>query len=171
MRFGFASHWLKNWRESFKPIIKRNIRNLIIIAFDSLLKTALLEHRMYVVNLSIFCLFILFYFFTTVDPQCQDNDPYKCPWLAAKFPAYCSLVLKCESEIQQLNKRFYKICKSTFGKKINNITALTLLYHNVSLFSCTVERCFGSLLIVLYQALILQTSDSPFASISIVGKN
>ena len=22
--FGLASHWLKNWRESFKPIAKRN---------------------------------------------------------------------------------------------------------------------------------------------------
>ena len=26
--FGFASHWLKNWRESFKPIIKRSNRNM-----------------------------------------------------------------------------------------------------------------------------------------------
>ena len=25
--FGFASHWLKNRRESFKPIIKRSNRN------------------------------------------------------------------------------------------------------------------------------------------------
>ena len=25
--FGFASHWLKNWRESFKPITKRSNRN------------------------------------------------------------------------------------------------------------------------------------------------
>ena len=24
---GFASHWLKNWRESFKPITKRSNRN------------------------------------------------------------------------------------------------------------------------------------------------
>ena len=38
--FGFDSHWLKNWRESFKPIIKRSIRNHGII-FDSHLKTAL----------------------------------------------------------------------------------------------------------------------------------
>ena len=37
--FGFASHWLKNWRESFKPIIKRSNRNHII-TFDSYLKTA-----------------------------------------------------------------------------------------------------------------------------------
>ena len=37
---GFASHWLKNWRESFKPITKRSNRNHIII-FDSHLKTAL----------------------------------------------------------------------------------------------------------------------------------
>ena len=26
--FGFASYWLKNWRESFKPIIKRSNRNM-----------------------------------------------------------------------------------------------------------------------------------------------
>ena len=38
--FGFASHWLKNWRESFKPIIKRSNRNHVI-TFDSYLKTAL----------------------------------------------------------------------------------------------------------------------------------
>ena len=39
--FGFASHWLKNWRESFKPITKRSNRNHVI-SFDSHLKTALL---------------------------------------------------------------------------------------------------------------------------------
>ena len=39
--FGFASHWLKNWRESFKPIIKRGNRNHVI-TFDSHLKTALI---------------------------------------------------------------------------------------------------------------------------------
>ena len=38
--FGFASHWLKNWREPFKPITKRNDRNHVI-TFDSHLKTAL----------------------------------------------------------------------------------------------------------------------------------
>ena len=38
--FGFAPHWLKNWRESFKPIIKRSNRNHVI-TFDSHLKTAL----------------------------------------------------------------------------------------------------------------------------------
>ena len=38
--FGFASHWLKNWLESFKPITKRSNRNYII-TFDSHLKTAL----------------------------------------------------------------------------------------------------------------------------------
>ena len=32
--FGFASHWLKNWRESFKPITKRSKRNHVI-TFDS----------------------------------------------------------------------------------------------------------------------------------------
>ena len=38
--FGFASHWLKNWRESFKPITKPSNRNHVI-TFDSHLKTAL----------------------------------------------------------------------------------------------------------------------------------
>ena len=38
--FGFASHWLKNWREAFKPIIKSSNRNHVI-TFDSHLKTAL----------------------------------------------------------------------------------------------------------------------------------
>ena len=38
---GFASHWLKNWCESFKPITKCSNRNHII-TFDSHLKTALL---------------------------------------------------------------------------------------------------------------------------------
>ena len=39
--FGFASHWLKNWRESFKPITKRRNHNHVMI-FDSHLKTALI---------------------------------------------------------------------------------------------------------------------------------
>ena len=39
--FGFASHWLKNWRESFKPITKGSNCNHVI-TFDSHLKTALL---------------------------------------------------------------------------------------------------------------------------------
>ena len=38
--FGFASHWLKNWRESFKPSTKRSNRNHAF-TFDSHLKTAL----------------------------------------------------------------------------------------------------------------------------------
>ena len=40
--FGFASHWLKNWRDSFKQITKRSNRNHVI-TFDSRLKTALLR--------------------------------------------------------------------------------------------------------------------------------
>ena len=39
--FGFASHWLKNWRESFKPITTRSNRNHVI-TFDSHLKPALM---------------------------------------------------------------------------------------------------------------------------------
>ena len=38
--FGFASHWLKNWRESFTPITKRSNRNHVI-TFNSRLKTVL----------------------------------------------------------------------------------------------------------------------------------
>ena len=37
---GFAFHWLKNWREIFKPISKRSKGNRVI-TFDSHLKTAL----------------------------------------------------------------------------------------------------------------------------------
>ena len=44
--FGLASHWPKNWRESFKPITKRSNRNYII-TFDSHLKTALLLFLLY----------------------------------------------------------------------------------------------------------------------------
>ena len=40
INFGFDSHWLKNGRESFKPITKRSNRNHII-TFDKHLKTAL----------------------------------------------------------------------------------------------------------------------------------
>ena len=38
--FGFASRWLKNWRESIKPITKRS-NHKHVITFDSHLKTAL----------------------------------------------------------------------------------------------------------------------------------
>ena len=38
--FGFTSNWLKNWRESFKPITKRINRNHVS-TFDSRLKTAI----------------------------------------------------------------------------------------------------------------------------------
>jgi len=37
---GFASHWLKNRRDSLKPIAKHSNRNYVI-TFDSHLKTAL----------------------------------------------------------------------------------------------------------------------------------
>ena len=42
--FSFASHWLKNWRESFRPITKRSDRNHVI-TFDSDLKTALYSDK------------------------------------------------------------------------------------------------------------------------------
>ena len=40
--FGFVSHWLKNWHESFKPITKRSNRKHVI-TFNSHLKTVLLQ--------------------------------------------------------------------------------------------------------------------------------
>ncbi len=41
--FGFTSDWLRNWRESFKPItMRRNAKPMQMrIAFDSQEKTAL----------------------------------------------------------------------------------------------------------------------------------
>ena len=42
--FGFDSHWLKNWRESFKPITKRINRNHVI-TFDSHLKLLYDDHK------------------------------------------------------------------------------------------------------------------------------
>ena len=50
--FGFASHWLKNWRESFKPITKRSNGNHVI-TFDSRLKTALPETLMSIFSLKV----------------------------------------------------------------------------------------------------------------------
>ena len=45
--FGFASHWLENWRDSFKPITKRSNRNHVI-TFDKHLKTALIAHDKFI---------------------------------------------------------------------------------------------------------------------------
>ena len=45
--FGFASHWLKNWRDSLKPITKHSNRNHVI-TFDKHLKTALIAHDKFI---------------------------------------------------------------------------------------------------------------------------
>ena len=50
--FGFASHWLKNWRDSFKPITKHSKRNHVI-TFNSHLKIALRVEGIFCVVLSI----------------------------------------------------------------------------------------------------------------------
>ena len=42
--FCFASHWLKNWREAFKPITKRSNRSHVI-TLDSHFKTALIAGK------------------------------------------------------------------------------------------------------------------------------
>ena len=62
--FGFASHWLKNWRESFKPITKRSNRNHGI-TFDSHLKTTLPA----VMSLMVFC------FFQSYSDVCARLEP------------------------------------------------------------------------------------------------
>ena len=48
--FDFAPHWLKNWRESFKPITKCSNRNHVI-TFDSHLKTALSDKLSVILSL------------------------------------------------------------------------------------------------------------------------
>ena len=53
MGFCFDSHWLKNWRESFKPITKRSNRNHVI-TFDSHLKTALSRQIRHVFNVGVY---------------------------------------------------------------------------------------------------------------------
>ena len=55
--FAFASHWLKNWRDSFKPITKGSNRNHVI-TFDSHLKTAL--------SFSIYIHSLYFYYYSFV---------------------------------------------------------------------------------------------------------
>ena len=51
--FGFAFHWLKNWRDSFKPITKRSKRNHVI-TFDSHFKTALFPASCFLLKSSLF---------------------------------------------------------------------------------------------------------------------
>ena len=43
--FGFASHWLKNWRNIFKPTTKREKCNRVSINFHSHLKTVLMHKK------------------------------------------------------------------------------------------------------------------------------
>ena len=46
---GLAPHWLKNWRENFKPITKRRSRNRVV-TLKSHLKTALFVRKKNVVT-------------------------------------------------------------------------------------------------------------------------
>ena len=82
--FVFASHWLKNWRDSFKPITKRSNHNHVI-AFDSHLKTALcikyilyIIHEIHVLELGIeirfWCVVLIFFSYTsTSQVQCSTS--------------------------------------------------------------------------------------------------
>ena len=51
--FCFDSHWLKNWRESFKPITKRSNRSHVI-TFDSHLEAALIAWKQWMNAISLF---------------------------------------------------------------------------------------------------------------------
>jgi len=57
--FGFASHWLKNWHESFKPITKGSNHNHVI-TFDSHLKTALVIILVATLRFTVFFIPFLF---------------------------------------------------------------------------------------------------------------
>ena len=81
--FGFASHWLKNWRDSFKPITKRSNHNHVI-TFDSHLKTALYMH--------ICDVLVAVAIFTAYTPYCQKFTSgvfMKLFWLVSTFSTYC----------------------------------------------------------------------------------
>ena len=56
--FGFDSHWLKNWCESFKPITKRINRNHVI-TLDSHLKTGLSWTNALAEEVILNCVFLL----------------------------------------------------------------------------------------------------------------
>ena len=72
--FGFASHWLKNWRESFKPTTKCSNRNHVI-TFDSHLKTAL-------TTASIWCCTSFCCFEVSVIDRCLGALSISQNWLA-----------------------------------------------------------------------------------------
>jgi len=57
--FGFASCWLKNWRESYEPVIKRSNRNCVI-TFNSHLKIALILIFRILITLQgvLYCIFL-----------------------------------------------------------------------------------------------------------------
>ena len=59
--FGFASHWLKKRRDSFKPITKPSNRNHVI-TFDSHLKTAIGQSYPFDYDSRSFSFFFLFFF-------------------------------------------------------------------------------------------------------------
>ena len=75
--FGFASHWMKNWCESFKPITKRSDGNHVI-TFDSHLKTALgiaVKNNNSLLN---FLFFILELIWRSLASQHQTHGDYYC---------------------------------------------------------------------------------------------
>ena len=77
--FGFASHWLKNWRASFKPITKCSDRNHVI-TFDSHLKTALIKLNLLPLNYWLESFDLVFFFKCLhghVDLTCSFKDARK----------------------------------------------------------------------------------------------
>ena len=64
--FGFDFYWLKNWRDSLKPITKRSNRSHVI-TFDNHLKTALnSEDNRDISRLSSPFVLLISFIFTTV---------------------------------------------------------------------------------------------------------
>ena len=51
--FSFDSHWLKNWRESFKPITKHSNRNNAIQYFPQSFENSSNVHREEITKLSL----------------------------------------------------------------------------------------------------------------------
>ena len=78
--FGFNSHWLKNWDESFKPITKFSNRNHVI-TFDSHLNTAL-DNETYVSSVIPSSEII---FSVAIIPTLDNKHDYKFPLVVLKL--------------------------------------------------------------------------------------
>ena len=81
---GFDSHWLKNWRESFKPITNRSSRNHVI-TFDSHLKTALMRYAIPVIVIQYTCWVRMMPKFRMAKEKEKQEDTGKRPQQKVQF--------------------------------------------------------------------------------------